>query len=107
LDLFEDAEAALLVDAVQSGALPGTIHVLHPEELSAFASEAKSAHGWGVAETLDMGRRLGKMDGTSIRVIGIEAEQMTLGMGLSKTVQDALPFACEAIQDEVEALISK
>src|SRR5512142_676272 len=56
LGLIEDAEAAVLVDAVQSSALPGTIHLLKQEELSAFASHAKTAHGWGVAETLDLGR---------------------------------------------------
>lgn len=105
LDLIEGAEAAILVDAVQSSARPGTIHHLDQEELSAFASAAKSAHGWGVAETLDIGRLLGKLDDTRIRLIGIEAEQMTLGMDLSKTVQDALLLACDAIQDEVEALI--
>lgn len=107
LDLIEGAEAAILVDAVQSFALPGTIHRLHQEELSAFVSTAKSAHGWGVAETLDMGRLLGKINGTSIRLIGIEAEQMILGMELSKTVQDAIPLACDVIQEEVEALIGK
>ncbi len=107
LDLIEDAEAALLVDAVQSSALPGTIHLLKEEDLSAFASGAKSAHGWGIAETLDMGRLLGKLDQTAIRLIGIEAEQMILGMGLSKAIQDAIPLVCDKIQEEVEALLDK
>ncbi len=107
LDLIRDAKAAILVDAVQSSAAPGTIHLLHEEDLSTFASDAKSAHGWGVAETLGMGRLLGEMDSTSIRLIGIEAEQMTLGMELSKIVQDAIPRVCEAIEEEVKVLIDK
>ncbi len=107
LDLIEGAEAAVLVDAVQTSTAPGTIHLLDQEELSAFASDAKSAHGWGVAETLNMGRLLGKIENTSIRLIGIEAEQMTLGDGLSKTVQDAIPLVCKLIQEEVEVLINK
>jgi hydrogenase maturation protease len=107
LDLIEEAEAAILVDAVQSSALPGTIHLLSEEDLSAFPTSAKSAHGWGVAETLDMGRLLGKIDSTSIRLICIEAEQVTLGTELSKAIQDTMPRVCKAIQEEVEALIDK
>ncbi len=107
LDLIDDADAALLVDAVQSSALPGTVHLLKEEDLSAFASGTKSAHGWGIAETLDMGRLLGKLDQTVIRLIGIEAEQMTLGMGLSKAIQDAIPLVCDTIQEEVEALLDE
>ncbi len=107
LDTLEEVDAAILIDAVQSSSKPGTIHLLNEENLSAFASDAKSAHGWGVAETLDMGRLLGKMDHTSIHLIGIEAEQMTLGKEMSKIVRDAIPLVCKAIQDEVETLIDK
>ncbi len=107
LDLIEDTEAAVLIDAVQSSAAPGTIHILSEDELSSFAEDAKSAHGWGVAETLGMGRLLGEIKSTSIRLIGIEAEQMTLGMELSKSTQDAIPLACEAIEEEVKALLDK
>lgn len=107
LDLIEGAEAAVLVDAVQSSAVPGTIHLLNEEDLSAFASDAKSAHGWGVAETLDLGRLLGGIETISIRLIGIEVEQVVPGTELSKTIQDTIPLVCEAIQEEVAALISK
>jgi hydrogenase maturation protease len=107
LDLIEEAEAVILVDAVQSSAVPGTIHLLSEEDLSAFAADAKSAHGWGVAETLDMGRLLGQINNTSIRLIGIEAEQVALGMELSKTIRNAIPLVCEMIQEEVETLIDK
>ncbi len=107
MDALEEVDAAILVDAVQSSAEPGTIHLLNEDDLSAFPTDAKSAHGWGVAETLDMGRLLGKTDSTSIRLIGIEAEQMTLGKELSKTVRDAIPLVCEAIQEEIENMIDK
>ncbi len=107
LDLIEGVDAAILVDAVRSSALPGTIHLLGKEDLAAFPVDAKSAHGWGVAETLNMGRLLGKIDNTAVRLIGIEAEQMNVGHGLSKTVQDSIPLACEAIQEEIKALIDK
>ena len=58
LDRLDGMEAAILVDAVQSRATPGTIQRLGPEELAAFSTDAQSAHGWGVAETLALGRSL-------------------------------------------------
>ncbi len=107
LDLIEEVETAILVDAVHSSAPPGTIHLLDPEDLSAFVPDAKSAHGWGVAETLAMGRLLERMNGTSIFLIGIEAEQMAPGEGLSQAVRDSLPSLCKAIQEKVELLLGK
>jgi len=108
LDELEGCDAGILVDAVQSYAGPGTLHRLDPEQLSAFGSDAKSAHGWGVAETLQLGRQLNpERPQIPIRVIGIEASQLSVGVGLSQEVTEALPIACQAIQDEVEKLLTK
>jgi hydrogenase maturation protease len=103
LDVFNDVHAAILVDAVQSSAKPGTIHRLNENELSTFTSDAKSAHGWGVAETLQLRSQL--TDGeANIRIIGIEAGQSELGAGLSKAVEDAMPRVCAAIEQEINNL---
>ena len=106
LDMIEDVDAAILIDAVRSFAKPGTIHRLSEEELLSFTSDAKSAHGWGVAETLGMGRLLGMVN-IPIRLIGIEAEQMTLGAGMSKVVRDSIPTVCKVIQEEIESFVGK
>ena len=108
LDELEGCDAGILVDAVQSYAGPGTLHRLNPEQLSAFGSDAKSAHGWGVAETLQLGRQLNpERPQIPVRVIGIEASQLSVGVGLSQEVTEALPMACQAIQDEVEKLLTE
>jgi len=104
LDMLEDADVAILVDAVQSATVPGTVHRLNENDLAAFTSDAKSAHGWGVAETLGMGRLWGKAN-IPIRLIGIEAEQMELGAGMSKVVQGCIPNVCEIIQEEITTII--
>ena len=107
LDLFGDAEAVVLIDAVQSSSTPGTIHRVVPEDLSTFASDSKSAHGWGVAETLKIGRMVNPALGRIyVRLLGIEMEQIETGKGLSESVQKAIPLACKAIQDEVQTLLS-
>jgi hydrogenase maturation protease len=99
LNLFAGAEAALLVDGVRSGAKPGTLHLLHETDLSAFLADAGSAHGWGVAETLALGRKIDP-DSLPKRVllIGIEVGDVTLGRELSPDVVRALPEAASLIQ---------
>lgn len=106
LVMLEGYDAAVLVDAVESAAPAGTIYRLGPDELAAFSTGAKSAHGWGVAETLQLGRQLGSLDaGLRIRLVGIAAGQMEQGQPLSAQVAKALFSACEAIEAEVrEAL---
>ncbi len=107
LDMLKDVDAAIFVDAVQSSAKPGTIHRLSEGELLTFTSDAKSAHGWGVAETLVMGRLLDKIEDIPIRLIGIEAEQTFLGAEMSNSIQNSIPSVCKAIQEEIEAIVGK
>lgn len=104
LDLLNEVEAAVIVDAVQSIHPPGTIHRLTENELLSFASNAKSAHGWGLAETLRMGSQLTEAR-PHIRIVGIAAGQMEMGAGLSQAVAGALAKACDAIEDELHALL--
>ena len=58
LDLLEGFEGAVLVDAVDAASVPGTIYRLGPADLAAFTSASHSAHGWGVAETLELAQQL-------------------------------------------------
>jgi hydrogenase maturation protease len=108
INLLDDMDAAVIVDAVQSSAKPGTIHRISPDELSAFTPDAKSAHGWGIAETLQLGRELyPTLKKLPIRLIGIEAEQVSMGAGLSQNVIQALPELCYTIEDEVQTFLEK
>jgi hydrogenase maturation protease len=103
LDTLNEVDAAILVDAIQ-GSNPGVIHRLSEEELTAFTSDSKSAHGWGVAETLRLRKKLTDAK-ANLRIIGIEAEQIEIGAGLSKVVEEALPKVCEVIQAEINHLL--
>lgn len=105
LDMLDDIDTAILVDAVQSSATLGTIHRLSENELAAFTSDSKSAHGWGVAETLNLRHLTSDNHSPTIRLIGIEIEQTDLGSGLSETVKKKIPNVCEAIQQEVESAL--
>ena len=63
--LIEDwagADAVIVVDAVSSGAPPGTIHRLDPlaEPIPAALSQG-STHAFGLAETIELARTLDRL----------------------------------------------
>lgn len=106
LNLLEGTEVAILVDAVQSGAPPGTLHCLTEKELATFLDGADSAHGWGIAETLALGRVIHpeRMPGQMV-IIGIEIGQIEMGERLSPKVAAVLPETVQLIQGKIKALI--
>ena len=107
LDLLDGMESAVLVDAVHGEAAPGSLHRVAPEKLESFTSASASAHGWGVAETLHLGRMLyPELDSYRITLIGIEAGSLGMGPGLSPAVQAALPVAAKMIEKEVQKQLS-
>ncbi len=106
LDLLDGMEAAILVDAVHGSAAAGNLHHIRPEKLDSFTPGSTSAHGWGVAETLELGRSLyPELGNYRISLIGIEAGSMDMGTGLSAPVQAALPEAVKLIEKEVQGLL--
>ena len=104
LDLFANSGASILVDAVLSGAAPGTLHRMDMDALIGSELDSSSAHGWGVAETLQMGRQLdpGSLPERLI-LLGIEVENLELGEGLSISVQGAIPDLVEQIEAQINA----
>ena len=107
LDLLEGMDAVLLVDAVQAASPPGTLLRLGMEELAAFTPGSASAHGWGVAETLQVGFSLYPwLADMQVVLIGIVGENFDLGEGLSAGVNAALDDAVMAIETEARKLLA-
>ena len=106
LNLLEGARFAILVDAVQSGGIPGTIYQLNEGQLESFALGSASAHGWGVAETLSLGRQLApaSLPGELI-VIGVETGQLDLGKTISPEVESCLPEVARLIEQFVNTAL--
>lgn len=106
LGLIDGFDGAVLVDAVGSVDAAGQVYRLGPDQLESFGTGGKTAHGWGVAETLQLDRQVNPEHAAiRIRLIGIEAAQVELGQPLSLEVEAALPAACQAIEEEVQALL--
>jgi hydrogenase maturation protease len=102
IDALEGADAAVLVDAVSSGAEPGTLHRFDaadgPVPARAFRS---STHAFGVGEAIELARALGRLP-ASVVVIGIEGSEFAAGDGLSPAVEAAVAPAAEAVLAELQ-----
>ena len=79
-----------VVDAVSSGAPPGTVHTFDAstEPLPARLFGASSTHALGLAEAVELARSLGRLPDRVV-VYGIEGSSFGFGKGLSPEVERA------------------
>jgi hydrogenase maturation protease len=88
IDLFDGADAVILIDAARSGAPAGTIHDLDLHALPADASGLVSSHGLGVAAVVRLAATLARLPPRG-RVLAIEAAATSApqSAGLSAAAQ--------------------
>ena len=90
LDAWEDEAEVILVDAVSSGAAPGTVHRLDaragPLPPRLFGA---STHHLSVADAIELGRCLGRLP-QRLELYGIEGERFQAGRGLTPQVRRAV-----------------
>jgi len=105
IDSWKGATWVMLLDAVRSGAPPGTIH-----RFDARAAQIPtgffhySTHAFSVAEAIELARSLDQLPPHLI-VYGIEGENFAAGDGLSRAVEQAVESVVERAATEVrEAL---
>lgn len=99
LEHLDGEEALLVVDAVQLGGEPGTVHVLDWTDIPEMGPRPVSGHGIGVREAIELGKRLypEKMP-QKISLVGIEGLCFDqLGVDLTDKVREAVPRAAAAV----------
>ena len=98
---WKGSDAVTLVDAVYSGAAPGTVHRLEadggPVPGSFFH---RSTHAISVADAIELARSLGELPPHFI-VYGIEGKSFEAGAGLSPEVETAVEHVVEAVLGEL------
>jgi hydrogenase maturation protease len=98
LELWAELDTLVVVDAVLTGAPPGTLHRVEsagtplPREL-----RLASTHAVGVADALELGRAVGRAPG---RVVVLGVEGARFGMG-----DEITPAVAAAVDDVVEAAL--
>lgn len=97
---WADAERVALIDAVFSGAAPGTLHRVEvghdPLPADLFAA---STHTLGVAQAVELARLLGCLP-HRLTLYGIEGVDFSPGVGLSPMVARSIPTVVRQIQRE-------
>jgi len=92
IDAWEGADDAIVIDAVRSGAPPGTLHVLEGAQLKGQSLKLRgsmSTHAFGVVDAIELARALGRLP-ERVRIYGIEGESFVMGSGLSPAVARAV-----------------
>ena len=101
MEAWRGAENVVVVDAVRSGAAPGTLHRLDAHERplpSQFFNY--STHAFSVAEAVEMSRALDQLP-PHLSVYGIEGKDFAAGEGLSVEVEAGARKAVEQILKEI------
>ncbi len=92
IEAWRGAVSVVVIDAVMSGAAPGTIHCFeaHSQKLPKIFFHC-STHAFSLAEAIELTRALGELPPRLV-VYGIEAKNLAAGVGLSAEVEEA---ACQ------------
>jgi len=105
LDYLDKADIILLVDAVQSGAPTGTVHLLPlpSREVMPRGMGRVSSHGWGLEQTLRLSRSLGWRP-PRLMLLGVELESVAPGTPRTPAVEAALHAVAECFPELQAAL---
>jgi hydrogenase maturation protease len=102
IDAWEGADAVWLVDAVSSGAAPGTLHRLDAGDRELPREVFRtSTHHVGLAEAVELARALGRLPSRTV-VFGIEGESFDVGDELTSTVAAMIDRVAAAVREEVD-----
>jgi hydrogenase maturation protease len=100
IDAWDGADRAFVVDAVASGAEPGTVHRFDATAEALPSREFRSStHALGIGETIELSRAIGKLPARII-VFGIEGETFGSGTGLSGAAEEGVERAVEQVLEE-------
>ncbi|MBI2470093.1 MAG: hydrogenase maturation protease [Planctomycetes bacterium] len=103
MDSWKDAEVVIIIDAVYSGAKPGTIHRFDAH-IQSIPTEFfhYSTHAFGVAEGIELARAIKQLPQNLI-VYGIEGKCFEAGTGLSLEVEMSAQEVVKRVQQDIHS----
>jgi hydrogenase maturation protease len=97
LDVWGDADNVVIVDAVRSGAVAGTVHRFDASaEPVPAAFSHSSSHTIGVGDAIELARGLGRLP-RRVLIFGVEGVRFDAGAALSPEVAEVL----DDVRDQV------
>jgi hydrogenase maturation protease len=101
IELWKDADRVIVIDAVRSGAAPGTVSrfdaTLHPLPASMFRD---STHAFSLPEATELSRALKQLPRQLI-VYGVEAQNFEAGTNLSPAIDFAMQTVVQRVLQEL------
>lgn len=101
IEAWEGFDRVILVDAVASGAAPGTLH--HFDALAQIIPTEIlhcSTHTLGVAQAIELARALKRLP-SRLLFYGVEGKDFSQGVGVSAEVADAVTSVVKQILQEI------
>jgi hydrogenase maturation protease len=103
LPYLEDAERAVLVDAIQTDDAAGTFVRLEGDEVGPAVAARLSVHQVGVSDLIEAARWRDRIPPTLV-LLGLVPETTDLGVGLSPAVLAGMPALVERVCEEAARL---
>ena len=101
MELWKGADRVIVIDAVRSGAVPGTVSrfdgTLRPLPASMFRD---STHAFSLVEAVELSRTLDQLPRQLI-VYGVEGQKFEVGTDLSPAVEFGIQSVAERVLQEV------
>ncbi|MBL8718571.1 MAG: HyaD/HybD family hydrogenase maturation endopeptidase [Myxococcales bacterium] len=105
LEDLEDLDGLVIVDAVVTGAPPGTVVRLEGTEVPFAFSHKLSPHQHGINDLLATLTLLGRAP-RQVVLLGVVPVSLTLSMDLSAEVEALMPGLMTRVTDEVQRLVA-
>lgn len=102
IEAWHGVDVCVVVDAMVTGAPPGTVRVFDGFVDDLPARSPTSSHGSGVAEAVALGEALDDLPGRLI-VVGVEVSTVAEGTDLSPRVQASVPRVWCLVCDSIDS----
>ena len=105
IDMWANADLAVVVEAVRRGAAPGSIvDIDASDRLDGMArgGQAVGSHSLGIADAIALGLAMGRTP-RRLQIIGVEPADLGYGEGLSDPVSHSLASAIRRVLRHVRA----
>jgi hydrogenase maturation protease len=99
LQLLENADKVVIVDAVKGGGRPGQIYRFRPEDVTLDQKRVLSLHDMSLVDSLKL-TRLWHNVGEAV-IIGVEPRELSWGLELSPELQEKMPQILDAVLGEL------
>lgn len=100
LKYFMNDEQVIIIDCLKGGQPPGTIYKIVPEEIMDYKRECLSLHNVQILDVIKIANQFGFSP--AVTVYGVEPQEISEGVGLTKEIQNVLPQFVRYIKNEIK-----